>query len=131
MKKMICILLSMVMALSLAACGGAEKPADEKTQETSGENSGETSAEWTRQGYFQDKNENMLTILPSEDLDHPGWSVGCFLGDDMYGWYIDQEGSTLHGNIVPDYEEGEIATVPRTAMISSLPEQSRKLYPYR
>ena len=62
MKKMICILLSMVMALSLAACGGAEKPADEKTQETSGENSGETSAEWTRQGYFQDENENMLTI---------------------------------------------------------------------
>ena len=107
MKKMICILLSMVMALSLAACGGAEKPADEKTQETSGENSGETSAEWTRQGYFQDENENMLTILPSEDPDHPGWSVGCFLGDDMYGWYIDQEGSTLHGNIVPDYEEGE------------------------
>jgi hypothetical protein len=99
MKKLIGILLSAVMALSLAACGSA-KPAPE------------TSSEWTRQGYFQDENENMLSILPSEDPEHPGWSVGCFLGEDMYGWYIQQEGNALHGNIVPDYEEGEfIVTV--------------------
>ena len=103
MKKMICILLSAVMALSLAACG-SPKTAEETTEEAS--------AEWTRQGYFQDENDNMLTILPSEDPEHPGWSVGCFLGEDMYGWYIQQEGNALHGNIVPDYEEGEfIVTV--------------------
>lgn len=106
MKKIICILLSMAMALSLAACGGG-KPAGEKTEDTSAETSAEASTEWTRQGYFQDENENMLSILPSEDPEHPGWSVGCFLGEDMYGWYLEQEGNTLHGNIVPDYEEGE------------------------
>ena len=34
------------------------------------------------------------------------------LGEDMYGNYVEPEGSTLHGNIVPDYEEGEfIVTV--------------------
>lgn len=99
MKKLISILLSAVMVLSLTACGGA-KPAPE------------TPSEWTRQGYYQDENENMLSVIPSEDPEYPGWYVGCFLGEDMYGWYIQQEGNALHGNIVPDGEEGEfIVTV--------------------
>ena len=70
---------------------------------------------WTLEGYFQDENNNFLSITPSEEEDYPGWYVGCYLGEDMYGWYIgEQPDGTLHGNLVPEGEEGEfIVTISR------------------
>lgn len=91
MKKLLCLLLTFAILLALCACGS-----------TVGDE------EWTRQGYFQDENGNMLSVTYMDDVDEPGWYVGCMLGDDMYGNMLPQEGDTLHGNIIPDYEEGEL-----------------------
>lgn len=105
MKKLICLLLTALLVCSLAACGGANKGSENKDD-------GDKDFVWTRQGYFSDEEENILSILPSEFEEYPGWYVGCFLGDDMYGWYIQQEGKTLHGNIVEEGGEEEfIVTV--------------------
>ena len=99
MKKWICLLAALALIFSLAAC----------TNEQGGK---EEAATWTREGYFMDENDNFLSISASPYEEYDGWYVGCFLGDDMYGWVIPQEGDTLHGNIVPEYESGEfIVTV--------------------
>lgn len=94
MKKALCLLIAALLLFSLAACAKQEQ-------------GGEDAGEWTREGYFADEDENLLNIQPSPYEEYPGWYVGCFLGDDMYGWVIQQEGDTLHGDLVPDYEEGE------------------------
>ena len=99
MKRTIVLLLVVLLVIGLAACGGAEKKPEE-----------EKAAEWSRTGYFTDEADNLLSIMTPEefgDPDQEGWYVGGFLGEDMYGWFIPQEGNTLHGNIVPEYEEGE------------------------
>jgi hypothetical protein len=92
MKKMICIAVSIVMLFSLCACGGG-KPAQTE----------EPAAEWTREGYFQDENENMISVTWMEDVDEPGWYVGCMLGEDFvedsWGGILPQEGNTLHGTL--------------------------------
>ena len=94
MKKWICMALTVLMVLSLAACGG--KQADENF-------------EWTREGYYQDGNGNYLFITPSDNEDLPGWYVGLVADGEMHGWYIQQEGKTLHGDLISDYEgEGEL-----------------------
>ena len=90
MKKGICLMLALVMLLSLCAC--AQKPAEQKPVE-------QKTAEWTREGYYTDENGNTLIVARSEDPDRPGWVVSAFLGDEMTGWTIPQEGSTLHGNL--------------------------------
>lgn len=108
MKKLICIVLCAVMLLALCACGGKkEQPA----QATPAAQEPEVK-DWTRAGFFLSGDDDLLNIMASDDEEHPGWYVGCILGEDMYGWYIQQEGNALHGNIVPEYEEGEfIVTV--------------------
>ena len=58
-------------------------------------------------GHFKDADDNLLYILPSDDSENPGWRVGIISEDIMHGWYIQQEGRTLHGNIVSPYEEGD------------------------
>ena len=99
MKKPICLLLAALLLFSLAACAKSEQ-------------GGEEAAAWTREGYFVDENDNFLSIMVSPYEEYEGWYVGAILGEDMYGWVIQQEGSTLHGNIMPEYEEGEfIVTV--------------------
>lgn len=99
MKKPICLLLSFLLIFSLAACAKQEQ-------------GGEEAGEWTREGYFTDADDNFLNIQTSPYDEYPGWYVGCMLGEDMYGWVIQQEGNTLHGSIMPEYEDGEfIVTV--------------------
>ena len=44
MKKLICLLLAAVLALSLAACGGAPAPETTAPTETAGETAPETTA---------------------------------------------------------------------------------------
>ncbi|MBQ1907387.1 MAG: hypothetical protein II173_04365 [Firmicutes bacterium] len=85
-KTLMCLLIALLAVCLLAGCG--EK-------------------KWSREGYFMDENENMLIIYPSEDSEHPGWSVGLITDGKIYGNYIKQDGKALKGNIVPDYEEGE------------------------
>ena len=94
MKKRICLLLSALLLCSLAACGG------------SGKNNGEAFV-WKRQGYFTDGNENILSVQPSGQEKYPGWYVSLFLDWESRGWYLQQEGDTLHGDLIPDGEEGE------------------------
>lgn len=60
---------------------------------------------WTRQGYFTNEENDFLSVFLSEDKTNPGWAVGLMTGENMYGWFITQEGETLHGNLVADYLE--------------------------
>ena len=101
MKKIICFILCTIMLFTVAACG-TEKPENSAEQQTAAPSEAEqASFEWTRQGYFQDENENMLSVTWMEDIDEPGWYVGCMLGEDWiedsWGGTLPQEGSTLHG----------------------------------
>ena len=101
MKKIICFILCTIMLFTVAACG-TEKSENSAEQQTAAPSEAEqASFEWTRQGYFQDENENMLSVTWMEDIDEPGWYVGCMLGEDWiedsWGGTLPQEGSTLHG----------------------------------
>lgn len=104
--KRICLILSIALILSLAACGGAGEPAanDPAAAETAAPEPADDFV-WTREGYFADENMNLVSIFASEDQEYPGWSVGCMVEEWMYGWYIPQEGRTLHGNLVAPYLE--------------------------
>ncbi|MBQ4045289.1 MAG: hypothetical protein II627_02475 [Lachnospiraceae bacterium] len=110
MKKMLCVFITLVLVISLGACGKSGSQA-ETTAGAQTEAATQASTEeftWTREGYFMDGNENMLSITPSDDSENPGWYVGAMIGDDMYGWYIQQEGKALHGDIAsPDIEDSE------------------------
>lgn len=98
MKKLICLLTAIVMLAGLCACG-AKQPAQEEAED------------WTREGFFGDESGNMLSITWMDLDDSAGWYAGLMLGDDIessYGNMLRQEGNSLRGNIVPDYEEGEM-----------------------
>lgn len=98
MKKLICLAISAVMLITLCACGAQKTP--------------EPAAEWTREGFFQDENENFLSVTWMEDVDEPGWYVGCMLGEDFvedsWGGTVAQEGNTLHGTIPTSGSKGNI-----------------------
>ncbi len=86
MKKRICLLLAVCMVFTLAACGKQAKP---------------DIREWTRQGYFMDEKDNMLSVTRMDDVDEPGWYVSVLLGEDWiedaWGGMLPQEGNSLHG----------------------------------
>lgn len=88
MKKLYTIAIVAVLMLALTACSG-------------GGSSKKTEA-WTRSGTFVDENDAMLIVNPSDSDELSGWYVGFFPGGEMYGWYIQQEGDTLHGDLIPD-----------------------------
>lgn len=99
MKKIICIILCTIMLFTVAACG-TEKPENSAEQQTAAASEAtQASFEWTRQGYFQDENENMLSVTWMEDIDEPGWYVGLMVGEIMGGSTLPQENGTLHGNL--------------------------------
>lgn len=101
MKKTIALILTLVMVFALCACGAK--------QDSQGS---DEAAVWTREGAFQDEDGNYAYIALSEDPDYEGWSVMFMHGDESHGWFIPQEGDKLHGNLIPDYDEGEyIVTV--------------------
>ena len=98
MKKIITLLMSLLMILTLAACSKSEdKPASD--------------FEWTREGFFTDEEGVLFSITWMDDEtlmeEDRGWYVGAMIGEDMYGNIVTPKGETLHGNIVPSYEEGE------------------------
>jgi len=102
-KKLMIAALCVFMVGSLAACGSA-KPAE--STEAPAEETAEAEAEtgWAREGFFQDENENMLSITWMDDIDEPGWYVGCFLGEDAiedsWGGTLTEEGNTLSGTLL-------------------------------
>ena len=93
MKRLMVLLLTLLMVCSLAACGGSRQ--------------GDNDFVWTRVGTYQDENENYLMVSASEMEEYPGWSVMCMIGDEMHGWFIQQEGNTLHGNLTSEYEDAD------------------------
>ena len=105
MKRLICILLALCMLFALAACGGNEAAPDQGDDK-------EEIRDWTRSGYFEDENGNILTVTWMDGVDEPGWYVGCMLGEDMmedsWGGVIPQEGNTLHGALPTIGSRGDI-----------------------
>lgn len=93
MKRLMVLLLTLLMVCSLVACGGSKQ--------------GDNDFVWTRVGTYQDENENYLMVSASEMEEYPGWSVMCMIGDEMHGWFIQQEGNTLHGNLTSEYEDAD------------------------
>ncbi|MBR2533581.1 MAG: hypothetical protein IKE50_02215 [Erysipelotrichaceae bacterium] len=95
MKKLVCLLLTVLMVFGVTACSGSDSQPQEEIKE------------WTREGFFSDENGNLVSIFKTDnEEEYPGWYVGCMVDEDMYGWYILQEGNSLHGDIVPDYMDG-------------------------
>ena len=94
MKKILSIFLALALVFAFAACGGSDQ----------GSTSGEASDfEWTRTGHFIDESENYLMIFPAEDDEHQGmWAVTFAPGDEMHGWFLSQEGETLHGDLTAE-----------------------------
>ncbi len=113
MKKWISILLALCLLLALAACGGAEQNTPAPTEAPAATEAPATEAPaaetpapeepalWTREGFFGDENEYMLSVTWMEDVEEPGWYVGCMLGEDWsedsWGGILPQEGNSLKG----------------------------------
>ena len=73
----------------------------------------ETAAEWTRDGFYFDDAERMLSVVyMEEDVEEPGWYVGCMLGedptDDSWGGFVTQEGNALKGTLTCSGEGDDI-----------------------
>ena len=114
MKKLVCLLLTAVMLLSLCACGGKapeQKPAEEPVQEPAQEPAQEA-PEWTRQGIYQDQAGNMASVTWMDDVDEPGWYVGFMNGEDLvedsFGGMLKQEGAVLRGTLSSEGAKGDI-----------------------
>ena len=92
-KQVLCLMLCLFLVGALAACGGAAPEPE--------------IGEWTRSGYYQDDEGNMLSVTLMEDVVEPGWYVGVMIGETMAGWTIPQEGNALHGNLNGGDESAE------------------------
>ena len=105
MKKLICLILCAAVMCAAAACA-AEKPGSEAQPAE------QTSAEWPRNGYFSDENDNMLSVTWMEDIDEPGWYVGCMLGEDLtedsWGGILAADGNALRGTLTTTGTKGDI-----------------------
>ena len=108
MKKMFCLFLSVLLVFVMAGCSNAKTDEKKDTEtivsETTAQKAVEDEAgEWTRQGYFTDENDNMLSIIWMDDIDEPGWYVGCMIGGDpienSWGGTLEQKGNTLQGTL--------------------------------
>lgn len=94
MKKLIVLMIAVIMVISVTACG---------------KSGGEEAKEWSREGTFEDENGNTLTISKSEleGPEYEGWYVGLITEEGLKGWYIKQDGATLHGDIIGDLDGDE------------------------
>ena len=77
-------------------------------------NQGEESASgWTRAGFFADESMNMLSITCMDDIDEPGWYVGCMLGEDLmedsWGGTLQEDGNTLRGVLASSGEKDDLS----------------------
>lgn len=101
MKKLLYLLLTVVLAFGLVACGSS---------------SGGSDFEWTRVGTFADGNQNFLIITKPDDGEHDDmWAVSVLLdGGEVHGWFLEQKGETLAGNLnseIDDTDTDYIVTI--------------------
>ena len=112
MKKWMVIAVCLIMLFVLAACGKTPTT-DGGESETPEPETEQTTAEWSRKGLFLDENENMLTITWMDDVDEPGWYVGCMLGEDLmedsWGGILPQVGDTLRGKLPSAGDKEELS----------------------
>ena len=96
MKKIVCLLLALVLVMGLAACGGSQ-----------GSGSSDSDFTWTREGTFQDENNNVLIITkPTGDEEHEDqWAVSVIMGQDVHAWFLNQDGETLAGNLNSEIDD--------------------------
>jgi hypothetical protein len=89
MKKIISIIMAVFVMLSLVACNTTkpEEPVEPETKQ------------WTREGAYEDGTGNYLTVSYSDTEGYEGWAVSLILGDETFGWIIQQEGEVLKGNL--------------------------------
>ncbi len=63
----------------------------------------ESASGWSRTGYYADESTNMLSITWMDDIDEPGWYVGCMLGEDFiedsWGGTVQEDGKSLRGTL--------------------------------
>ncbi len=79
MKKLLCLLLTMVMVLSLTACGGSEEAPEAETPaaDASGDAAeGDTAEETIKIGFFMFENSNTFTTYIRKGLEAYGAEVG-------------------------------------------------------
>ena len=97
MKKRLCLLLALCMLFSLAACG---------------KQAGSEIKEWTREGYFMDEEDHILSVTRMDDVVDPGWYVSVVLGEDWiedaWGGMLPQEGNSLHGTLPSSGSKGDL-----------------------
>ena len=103
MKKLVYLLLSVVLAFGLVACGSSGGGSD-------------SDFEWTRVGTFADGNQNYLIIAKPDDGEHDDmWAVSVLLdGGEVHGWFLEQKGETLAGNLnseIDDTDTDYIVTI--------------------
>ena len=88
MRKLLIVVLSLVLIFALSACGGS---GSSDSGSTDGE-AADPNFVWTLEGQFEDGNGNYLMIYESDDQEtYPGWSVSMMIGEEMHGWFIQQE----------------------------------------
>ena len=129
-RKWISLFLSALLILALTACGGGgsnssssanteekdtasaagtEAAAAAATEEAAGPVGNIDNGGWTREGYFLDEDEHMLSITWMDDIDDPGWYVGCWMGEDpiedSWGGTLPVENGALHGELASSGEK--------------------------
>lgn len=95
MKKLLYLILAVSMLLAVSGCGSSAE-AEPDTQE-------EEVEDWTREGYFTDEADNMLSVTWMDLDDDSGWYVGFMNGEDLvadsYGGMVSQDGNILQGTL--------------------------------
>ena len=113
MKKLTCIVLCAAMLFAMCACGAKTETPAQETPAQDTPVTPEPVTEWTRSGYFTDEKENFLSVTWMEDIDEPGWYVGCMLGEDFiedaWGGTLQQNGSTLRGTLSSSSSKDDLA----------------------
>lgn len=69
--------------------------------------------DWTRQGYYEDENNYMLSVTWMDDIDVHGWYVGFMNGDDIsedtYSGTLQSRDGTLHGTLRANGKKPDVA----------------------
>ncbi len=60
---------------------------------------------WTREGYFINEAGDLLSVIWMDDVDEPGWYVGCMIGELSAGAIVREEDGVLRGEL-QTWEEG-------------------------
>ena len=73
----------------------------------------EPAGDWTREGYYMDESENMLSVTWMDDISEPGWYVGVMLGEDLiedsWGGTLSQKGNSLHGVLISSGSKADLS----------------------